>query len=196
MEVEEGGLLLYSKEHSRLSKVCGVEISNTAIEFFARKGIGIFKTLDMCAGRKFDLITAIDVIEHVPHPKEFLLSLRDRLNTGGKVFLRLPVIDGMLFDRKRPEEWKWVYAPYHVSMFSIKALKQLCAATGFNCHIVMDKEVHAHFGHFLMRFIPRYERIPLILIRLLRVPYLLFVPILRRIWPSECVYATLEPIDR
>jgi 2-polyprenyl-3-methyl-5-hydroxy-6-metoxy-1,4-benzoquinol methylase len=44
----------------------------------------------------FDLIAAWDVVEHVFDPVPFLAALRDRLNPGGRLFLRTPNLDWVL----------------------------------------------------------------------------------------------------
>ena len=55
---------------------------------------------------KFDLITLIDVIEHLPDPVEQIKELSGMLKPNGKIFLRLPVINGILFSKKTPQKWK------------------------------------------------------------------------------------------
>lgn len=41
-------------------------------------------------GGKYDFIIASEIIEHVEDPEGFLLSLKERLNPGGKIFLSMP----------------------------------------------------------------------------------------------------------
>ena len=42
------------------------------------------------AGRKFDLVIASEVIEHIEDPGKFLESLKGRLKAGGRIFLSMP----------------------------------------------------------------------------------------------------------
>lgn len=53
----------------------------------------------MLGGRRYDLVTAWDVVEHVHDPLPFLRVLRDLLAPGGKLFLRTPNV-------------AWVYPTY------------------------------------------------------------------------------------
>jgi 2-polyprenyl-3-methyl-5-hydroxy-6-metoxy-1,4-benzoquinol methylase len=41
-------------------------------------------------GKKFDLVTCFDVLEHLADPSEILRELRDRMNDGAKVFITVP----------------------------------------------------------------------------------------------------------
>ena len=138
------GLMLH-QNRDRFSSVYGVEINAEAAAFAASElAINtISPSLDAVpAGVRFNLISLIDVIEHVPDPGALIVSLRNRLTDDGLIFMRLPVIDGLLFSPTAPERWKFVYAPYHLSMFSVKALQALAKNAGLSCTITMDPSMH------------------------------------------------------
>lgn len=135
------GLLLDQNRH-RFSSVYGVEINDEAAAFAAEKlGINtIFPTLDaLPTEATFDLITLIDVIEHVLDPVELIKALALKLTADGALFLRLPVTNGILFSKHSPEQWKFVYAPYHLSMFSVQAIQALARQAGLACEITIDE---------------------------------------------------------
>jgi SAM-dependent methyltransferase len=166
------GIFLYHNKNKW--NVYGVEISEIACNFSKTRDLKIFNNLEKVPEMKFDLITAFDVIEHMPHPEEFILELEKRLSNNGKIILRLPVTDGMLFDRHHPEKWKWVYSPYHVSMFSINAITKVASKCNFHYKIFPDKRMHAspelisircidHLPRFFVKIIEKmYRHTPII----------------------------------
>lgn len=194
------GLLLRYLQEEKGCKVAGVEINQKAAAF-ARTQLhteDIFPDIEhIPESMRFDIITLIDVIEHVPDPVGLLQALRRLLKPSGQIFFRLPVTDGVLFSKKAPESWKWVYAPYHLSMFSINAISRAGTACGYQVTVTNDLDVHfippfvadrleQDLGGW-WRVVPR--RIRNLAIRaLLR----LFGNRLRSSWPSDCVFVTLK----
>lgn len=185
-----GGLLLY---HNKADyDMYGVEISDLARRHCEKLGIRMGKTLKAFKDVKFDLISAIDVIEHVPDPKALLISFKEVLKPDGAIFLRLPVIDGLTFNRKYPDTWKWVYSPYHLSMFSIKAVQRLSKVCGLECEIIYDETMHANWDLFWFRWQESFfMKNPLTR----KICHLLF-PIIRKLiikkYSSDTVFVVLQ----
>lgn len=48
--------------------------------------------------RPFDVVSMCDVLEHVPHPKEFLAAAHRALRPGGVLFLSMPNADATLWE--------------------------------------------------------------------------------------------------
>lgn len=196
-----GLLLLHHK--TRFRSVTGVEINEEALRF-ARERFGLtqlFPTIDAVPlDVRFDVMSLVDVIEHVPDPVGLLASLRSRLSPHGVIVLRLPVIDGLAFRREAPERWKWVYAPYHLSMFSTRAVASLARAAGLKVQIHNDPEMFLrpeYIGQRLDAAVPaRIAKIPgawPIARRLVSaVASRAFRPLLERRFTSECVFALCE----
>jgi SAM-dependent methyltransferase len=188
-----GELILFCKENYDLGFSCSIEISSVTKEFFRKKDIKIFKDLEECGNKKFDIITMIDVIEHIQEPVATLSSLKKLLNPGGKIYLRLPVIDGITYNKRKPSHWRWVMSPYHLSMFSIKSIKLLAAKVGLKSNIIIDNDLHADFQSAVERFLPKQRSTPAIFIKLLYKIYpFLIAPILKIFWCSDCVFVILE----
>ncbi|MGE5249158.1 MAG: class I SAM-dependent methyltransferase [Bacteroidota bacterium] len=80
------------------AQVTGFEYSSRGLDFARRRlPDGEFRTLDLgkaSLGRKFDLITCIDVLEHIPDDRAALKNLLDM--TGGYLILSVPL--GPLFE--------------------------------------------------------------------------------------------------
>lgn len=47
---------------------------------------------------KYDLITAIEIAEHINNPQQLLITMKDHLNEGGKIILSTPNINS-IYDR-------------------------------------------------------------------------------------------------
>ena len=86
--------------------------------------------LDVTTLGKFDLVTAVEVIEHVPDPHQFMLAVMQFLNDDSVI-----VISTLLSDRRfQPGGLDWWYASPrngHISLFSEKSLGTLGRHYGF-----------------------------------------------------------------
>jgi 2-polyprenyl-3-methyl-5-hydroxy-6-metoxy-1,4-benzoquinol methylase len=113
----------------------GVEISRDAADY-ARQRFGlqtIFTgTMEQFVAEsktQFPLVTAIDVIEHVPSPASFAQALSQVVRPGGLVIIDTPNaaaynirVDGVA--------WKG-FNPFHIYLFNITNLRQMLAANDF-----------------------------------------------------------------
>jgi SAM-dependent methyltransferase len=182
------GLLM---QHNRQNfHMVGLEISAVARDFLAQRGFEAVKSLADLSGRQFDVITAIDVIEHVPDPKKFIAELSQYLTPDGIILLRMPVTDGITFERKHPERWKYVYAPYHLHMLSQRAIKLLAGSLGLNVTIFNDPSYHARWEEFRNRFRSTPLNWPMLRYGCYRL-YGLFQPLVRRFVSSDAVYVVM-----
>jgi 2-polyprenyl-3-methyl-5-hydroxy-6-metoxy-1,4-benzoquinol methylase len=77
----------------------------------------------------FDLVTLFDVIEHLPHPKEFLSLLNKKMAPGSSILFITPNIDTMSFKLLKN---KWPhFVQEHLCLYSPKSLERLLKETGF-----------------------------------------------------------------
>jgi 2-polyprenyl-3-methyl-5-hydroxy-6-metoxy-1,4-benzoquinol methylase len=121
----------------------GIDVSRRATEETRRRGIAAFccslESLDPSAG-PFDLITAIDVLEHVPDPLKFLRAIRGRLNAGGILYLETPNIASVVYDVGRilglapglaPRRLRErLFPAEHVQYFTKEGLSAVLARSG------------------------------------------------------------------
>lgn len=83
---------------------------------------------DLSLNSHFDLITAIEVIEHLTHPLETLQML---LNHTDSVFFTTELVPRTA---PKPGDW-WYYSPehgQHISFFTWRALRQAANKLGVN----------------------------------------------------------------
>ena len=78
---------------------------------------------------RFDLVTAVHVLEHIPSPRAFLAGLRDKLQPGGLLLIQLPD------HRQNPFE---LAIADHSSHFSPATVRALLTAAGYEVLVVAD----------------------------------------------------------
>ena len=108
-------------------EVRGVEISSYAARFATTNfeipvHQGTIENLEPHDGY-FDLIVAIDVIEHSRDPLEFLKACRKKMKAEGALLIDTPNI-GSIFYRLSGKNW-YGFNPYHIYSFNLKQLRKL-----------------------------------------------------------------------
>lgn len=80
--------------------------------------------------QQFDLVTASQVIEHEPDPLNFLISIKRKLKSGGRVVLSFPNLNAIyrhVFGRR----WLHWHIPYHLNHFTPRSFILLAKRAGF-----------------------------------------------------------------
>ena len=79
----------------------------------------------------YDLVTLIDVIEHVPNPAEVVAQVAKILSTDGIVAVATPDVSSLV---ARILGWKWWhFRVAHIGYFNRKTLDRIMANAGFEC---------------------------------------------------------------
>ncbi len=76
--------------------------------------------------RKFDVVCAFQVLEHVPDPLEFIATAKYWLKPGGLIFVGVPNRECYLSDLR---DFALDMPPHHVSRWSDRALQSLAQST-------------------------------------------------------------------
>lgn len=99
--------------------------------FLSRESFFERKSIEQAAGEqaRFQIITLLDVVEHLADPVETLASVRDVLAPGGWLFLSTPDTDSLMA-KLWGRHWHF-YHRYHLSMFSPRNLALLLERSGF-----------------------------------------------------------------
>lgn len=109
----------------------GIEPSRALFDRFLR-GDEAFscETIDAVAARSatFPIVTAYDVIEHVPDPVPFLRAIAAVLEPGGVLFLSTPDVES-LTARAFGRRWHFYYR-YHLSYFGPRTLTRAASPHG------------------------------------------------------------------
>lgn len=89
----------------------------------------------------FDLVTAIDLIEHVAEPRALFVAIRQRLKAGGLFYFETPnlastvygvgAMGARLFGGRPHAVYERLFPPQHVHYFNESSLHALLSACGF-----------------------------------------------------------------
>lgn len=116
----------------------GIEFSKNAIEFAAKKyGLLFFESIEKLKAEKtqlFDIITMIEVIEHLKEPHIIIEELYCLLKPGGTIYISTPNRNG-INARLTKGKWREAIKPFHLMLFNYKSLKKILNDNGFiNIH--------------------------------------------------------------
>lgn len=123
----------------------GIEPSRALVQRARELNLPVIETtLESWSGDSapFDVITILDVIEHVADPAQFLEKALSFLKPGGVICIVTPDVRS-LTARLLGKRW-WHFRPAHVSFFSKKSLKTLIESRGG--HVLTMRSYVWHFS--------------------------------------------------
>ena len=127
------GKLVRRLRHIRPCVVSGIEPSAALFKNYRLGNLAIEPiALPQLASRDtapYDVLTVLDVVEHVPDAAEFLHALARVTKPGGFVFLSTPDTGGFLA-RVLGRFWHHCN-PYHFSLYGVKAMAEAARLHGF-----------------------------------------------------------------
>lgn len=134
LDIGAGAGLLVSLARARGLDATGVEPSRALVRAAEKlHGIrlhqGIFPHPDL-AGRQFDVISLVDVIEHVSDPVGLLRSCREALAPDGVLLVVTPDVSSFLARRLGPRWWHFRLA--HVGYFDRNTLGKAAYQAGLD----------------------------------------------------------------
>jgi SAM-dependent methyltransferase len=122
-------------------RMTGTEVSRRASEAMSPAGIdvrsGPIGEIEL-ERDSFDVVTALEVVEHLPDPAALFAEARRALRPGGVLYLTTPHGSGLTW-RLLGTRWSVVSPPEHLQLFSIAGLRALCSAAG-----LQQRRVEAH----------------------------------------------------
>jgi SAM-dependent methyltransferase len=132
LDVGCGHGLLMAEALERGWDTVGLELSHSAIQHARRLGLSVLEqTIEDApfAAASFDAIVAVDLIEHLSAPREFVAHCRELLAPGGALLIATPDPESWLariFGRR----W-WGYIPTHLHLLPRRMLREMVQAEGF-----------------------------------------------------------------
>jgi SAM-dependent methyltransferase len=125
---------------------------------------GTFDLLSKMSAQSIDVITAFDVMEHLPYPDRFLKEVSRVLRADGILVMTLPRFDSLL-SRMMRQRWHCIF-PAHLHYFTRDSLLHSLRQHGFT----MQRALH-HTRNFRAAYLRRR------LAGLLRWPSLISLPL-------------------
>jgi len=83
------------------------------------------------SGKKVDIATSFDVLEHIENPVDFLKDIYNSLEINGKLYLMTPNFDDILNDIAKEEFDKFNYRTAHYYYFCKNSMKYILELAGF-----------------------------------------------------------------
>ncbi len=110
----------------------GIELSEEAVNWALRLGRDVKKTSieEFRAEESFDVVTILDVLEHLTEPREALQMISGFLNQNGILVLNVPDRSSV-FARICGYRWHAYLPPEHWFYFNRKSISELLEQTGF-----------------------------------------------------------------
>jgi len=123
----------FLKEAKRFFDVTGIELAENAAEHCRRSGLKVFTgpADDEMLGRigAFDTIVMLDVMEHLPSPRDTIVHLERHLNPGGIILITTGDF-GSLHARVAGAHWRLMTPPQHLWFFSQASVRTVAASVG------------------------------------------------------------------
>jgi len=138
-----GGLV----RHARLAgfDAWGYEDGHGA-EFACKAGVPLLDRNQLAAAPPFDVVTAVEVIEHVFDVRGFLSSMRKLLAPEGLLFYTTGNPNGR--HGKGLLAWSYLIPEIHVSLFEPATMERALAATGFRAEYLAPSRGLAEIVRF------------------------------------------------
>ncbi len=111
----------------------GTEVARPALDRARRRGFTVAD--DALADARFpaggfDVVTMIELLEHVPEPRRFLAAAAALLRPGGLLYATTPNASS-LNRRALGLGWSAVVPPEHLTLWTARGLRRALAAAGF-----------------------------------------------------------------
>ena len=141
-----GDLVNFAKKQGFAS--VGTEINYSVTKKLEELGVPVKSLSSILAQPEtYDVITAIEVIEHVSDPKSILEALNKKLSKKGLLFLTTPNFNSLnryLLKNK----WRALWYPDHINIFNKSSIERILFQSGFSNVNVLTE------GHVIWDVIP------------------------------------------
>jgi 2-polyprenyl-3-methyl-5-hydroxy-6-metoxy-1,4-benzoquinol methylase len=127
----EGGLLSVAEKNGW--KCFGTELSPQSLKYGAERGWQVSKDAESDSRfpqNGFDVVTLVELIEHVPNPDDFLQTAFSFLRPGGLLYLTTPNTQS-INRRWLGVDWTVISPPEHITIWSPAGIKKALTRNNF-----------------------------------------------------------------
>jgi len=118
-----GGFLIRCRDAAK--NIMGVEPEQKLQSWFQQNHLRVIQNLKDVS-EHFDLITAFHVLEHIPNPREILISLSNKLKSHGEIIIEVPSANDALISIYGNKAFsEFTYWSCHLFLFNENALRIL-----------------------------------------------------------------------
>ena len=145
--------LLYFRDKGM--EACGLEPSREGVEYAKSQGLDVYQAgiedFSCVGSRRFDIVTLLNVLEHLRAPAETLVNIKNKLiKPNGLLVIDVPNEFNDFQTAANAEfklkEW-WVCPPNHINYFSVSSLSRLLDKCGYK---VIHREASFPLEMFLL----------------------------------------------
>jgi 2-polyprenyl-3-methyl-5-hydroxy-6-metoxy-1,4-benzoquinol methylase len=123
----------FLQEAKRFFDVSGIELAEDAAEHCRRSGLNVFtgQADETLLGRlgTTDVIVLLDVIEHLPSPRDTIALLVNHLDHGGIIVITTGDF-GSLYSRVAGAHWRLMTPPQHLWFFTQASMQAMAISLG------------------------------------------------------------------
>lgn len=141
LDVGAGTGIFLEAARAKGFQVAGNDISEYSKQKLKEKDIKcFFGSLDegILPKDQFDVVTAWDVLEHIPNPNKAMETIHSSLRQGGYLFMTTPDVQSIDAKILGSNWYGYKKIPEHVTFYGRKSLKQLLEGNGFR---LIEKKV-------------------------------------------------------
>ncbi len=117
----------------------GLELNKRAASIARSKGIEVYQIsikelFKKFARRKWDVINIAYILEHIPDPADFLISIKKNLKENGIIIIEVPNEFNpfqLAYLKEHYLQPYWIVLPDHVNYFNKKGIENLMRRTGW-----------------------------------------------------------------
>ena len=141
-----GGFLFKAKEVA--NDVFGIEPEMQFKSFFKKNKLNILNSLDELKSKKFDLITAFHVFEHLKVPLKILNDLMPHVSEKGEIIIEVPNCDDALLSYFNSDAFSnFTYWSQHLFLFNEKTLTDLVKKANYKINYINQVQRYPLSNH-------------------------------------------------
>ena len=164
LDIGAGSGILVEAAKERNYEAVGIEPSKWLVEKAKERGLpiqlGIFPSPEVTG--KFDIITLVDVIEHVDNPRQLVQDISEYLTDDGIFVMVTPDVNSF-FAKTLGHKW-WHYRVAHIGYFNKSTMEKLTQSAKLKTQKLLRPSWYFSLSYLIQRvytYLPKFLRIPL-----------------------------------